>query len=394
MIFKRPIYICAAKRTAIGSFGGSLGQIPATELGATVVRSLLAESKIDPKAIEQLILGCVLSAGLGQAPTRQVVLRSGLPQSTNAMTLNKVCSSGLKAVILGATEIEVGAADVLIAGGMENMSLAPYIMPSLRTGARLGNAEAQDTILRDGLLDAFDNSHMGLCGELCAKKYSMDRAAQDAFAVRSYERAKEAIAAGHFTAEIAPVKVKAGKTEVDFVVDEEPGKLKLEKVPELKPAFDKNGTVTAANASSLSDGAAALLLASDEGVKRHGLKPLARIIGDGTESREPEWFTIAPIGAVQLLLKKANVQVSAVDLVEINEAFSVVAMVCGKELGVKDERLNISGGAVALGHPIGASGARILTTLVHNLRRTRGKFGVAGICNGGGEATALLVESS
>lgn len=392
MNYRTPVYICAAKRTPIGSLAGALASVPAPELAAQVIRSIVTESKISPAAIEQLILGCVLTAGLGQAPARQAVFRSGLPKEVGAFAVNKVCSSGLKAVQLGANEIALGAASVLLAGGMENMSSAPYIVPGLRSGVRLGHAQAEDSIIKDGLWDVPNNFHMGIAAEMCAKKFTLSREEQDAHAVESYRRAQEAIEHGYFRSEIVPVKISSAKGETEISVDEEPSKLKLEKVPSLKPVFDKNGTVTAANASSINDGASVLLLCSEEALSHHTLTPIARLVSYGTISREPEWFTLAPIGAVERALQAANKRGDDIDLFEINEAFSAVSLACQRGLDIPSEKLNVSGGAVALGHPIGASGARIIATLVHNLARLNKKLGVAAICNGGGEGTALVIE--
>lgn len=392
MKFSKPVYLVAAKRTAIGSLQGMLSTVPSTELGAKVITGVIAEAKLDPQHVDQVILGSVLTAGQGQAPARQAALKAGLPVSTQAFTVNKVCSSGLKAVILAANEIELGAANIVIAGGMENMSLSPYILPSLRTGARLGNTQAIDTMVNDGLWDPYNNYHMGNAAELCAREMKISREDQDRYALESYARAKTAIEAGWFKKEIVSVPVGSGKTATEFSVDEEPGKLKAEKVPELRPVFDKSGTVTAANASSINDGAAAMIVCSEAALKQYGLTPLARVVAHGWNSREPEWFTMAPVGAMERLVQFGGTTIDALDLVELNEAFATVAVACQRELKIDPTKLNVSGGAVALGHPIGASGARILTTLLYNLERLALKRGAVGICNGGGEATALLVE--
>lgn len=386
------VYLCSAKRTAIGSFFGSLATVSAPELGACVVRTVIDETKLSPGLIDQVIMGSVLTAGQGQAPARQAAIKGGLPVTVQAMTVNKVCSSGLKAVMLAANEVELGYAQAVIAGGMESMSTAPYLLPSLRAGARLGHVNTEDSVVKDGLWDVYNNFHMGNAAELCAKKFKLSREDQDAFAIESYRRANQAIQAGYFRDEIVPVKVKTGKEETEFQIDEEPGKGKPEKIPQLKPVFDKEGTVTAANASSINDGAAALLVCSESFMQQHRLSPLARLVAQGWNAQEPEWFTTAPIGAVQHVLKNANMKLGEIDLFEINEAFSSVALACGRSLEIDPSKLNISGGAVALGHPIGASGARILTTLLYNLRRTAKKRGIVAICNGGGEATAVLVE--
>lgn len=390
---KTPVFICSPRRSAIGSFSGGLAALTGTELGARAIAAVLKDSKVPANSVDGVIMGCVLQAALGQAPARQAALGAGLPNTVQAMTVNKVCSSGLKAVMLASNEIALGQANALIAGGMESMSNAPYYLPAMRSGARLGHAQAQDSIIKDGLWDVYNNQHMGNCAELCAREHQISRKAQDEFCLQSYDRAAKAIAQGYFQAEIESFKIKAGKTEVEFNTDEEPGKLKREKVPDLSPVFDKNGTVTAANASSLNDGSAAMLVCSESYVKQHNLKPLARIVAQGWNAQAPEWFTTAPVGAIENVLKAAGKSVSQVDLFEINEAFSVVALAIQNALKIPGEKLNVHGGAVALGHPIGASGARILTTLVYALKKYGLKTGVAGICNGGGEATALMVES-
>jgi len=382
MIYRSAIYISGAKRTAIGSMLGALSEISAPTLAAQVIEGLVSEKE----AIDQVILGCVLSAGVGQAPARQAALKAGLPKSVNALTINKVCSSGLKAVVLAANEIELGVSSQVVAGGMENMSLAPFILPKLRAGAKLGHTAAEDTIVRDGLWDVYNDIHMGSCAELCASKFGITREQQDNYALQSYDRAAAAIQSGSFADEIVGIQTRAGI----FVTDEEVGKLKREKVGSLKPVFQKDGTITAASSSSISDGAACLLVASENAAKNS--TPLARIVAHNTHSQEPELFGLAPIGAIEKLLSENNLSVSDIDLFEINEAFASVALACQQQLNIPTEKLNISGGAIALGHPIGASGARILVTLLHGLRRTGGKRGIVGICNGGGEATALLVE--
>ena len=386
MKLQTPIFICAAKRTPIGSMQGVLSEIPAPELGALLIEAILSETKVPNDSIDQVILGCVLTAGLGQAPARQATIKGGLSNRTNSFTINKVCSSGLKAVTLAANEIELGIAQAIIAGGMENMSLSPYLLPKLRGGAKLGNATAEDSIIKDGLWDVYNNFHMGNCAEILAKKYNFSREEQDAFALQSYDRAASAIVNGKFLSQIVPVKTKIGEVNID----EEVGKLKRDKVSQLKPVFDKSGTVTAANDSSINDGAAIVLLCTEGYAKKYSLSPLAKIIAHNTHSQEPELFGIAPVEAVRKVL--ADVGNPAIDLFEINEAFASVALSCQKELGIDSAKLNVNGGAVALGHPIGASGSRILVTLVHELKRTNGKLGVAAICNGGGEATAMVIE--
>ncbi|MDC0358556.1 thiolase family protein [Oligoflexia bacterium] len=389
---KNPVYICAPKRSAIGSYGGCLSTLPTPRLGAQVVKAVVETSTAAPETIDELIMGCVLQAGMGQAPARQVVIHAGLPEAVQAMTINKVCSSGLKAVMLAANNIELGQSSAVLAGGMESMSQAPYLLPALRNGARLGHAQALDSIISDALWDPYADQHMGSCGELCAREHSISREAQDTYALQSYSRANEAIAKGSFVEEIAPVEVKVRREQKQFLVDEEPGKLKPEKVPTLRPVFEKDGTVTAANASSLSDGAAAMLICSEAYVKTHGLTPIAKIVAQGWHAQAPEWFTTAPAKAIENLLKSAGKDIGQVDLFEINEAFSVVALACQKLLGIDSEKLNVHGGAVAMGHPVGATGARILVTLLHALKQRNLKTGVASLCNGGGEATAVLVE--
>ncbi len=388
MEYNKSIFLCAAKRTAIGSLQGGLSEQSAPDLASVLVKAVIEETKIPSDEIDQILLGCVLTGGVGQAPARQAALKGGLSVSVNALTINKVCSSGLKAIALGANEIELGAAHAVLAGGMESMTQAPYILPKLRVGAKLGNVSAEDTIVKDGLWDVYNNVHMGSCAEILARKFSIKREEQDEYALQSYDRAAAAMKEGRFASQIVSVPTKTG----EFKVDEEVEKLRRDKMPQLKPVFEKDGGVTAANASSISDGAALTLLCSEEFVRRHNLKPLARIVAHNTHSQEPELFGIAPVEAVRKVLKEVGKQVGDINLFEINEAFSAVAIACQRELGISAAKLNVNGGAVALGHPIGASGARILVTLVHELIRMGGKTGVAAICNGGGEATALYVE--
>lgn len=386
------VYLCAPKRTAIGSFGGALSTTPATQLAAEVIKHILSETSVAGDSVDEVILGSVLQGGQGQAPARQAAIASGLPKSVQAMTINKVCSSGLKSVMLAANSVSLGQANAIIAGGMENMSLAPYYLPNERYGAKLGHSTAEDAIIKDGLWDVYNNQHMGNCAELCAKEYSLSREKQDEFCLQSYAKANKAIAEGIFASEILPLTVKQGRNEIEFAQDEEPGRLKADKVPGLRPVFEKDGTVTAANASSINDGAAAMLVCSEQYVKTHGLNPVARVLAQGWHAQEPEWFTTSPIGAIQSVCKSAGKSVSDIDLFEINEAFSSVALACQSSLEIPSEKLNIYGGAVALGHPIGASGARILVTLLNGLQRSGLKTGIASLCNGGGEATALMVE--
>lgn len=386
-------YLCSPLRTAIGSFQGAFSNSPAVDLASQLIQALLQRTGVDPGSIQEVILGSVLMGGQGQAPARQVVVKSGLPTHVQAMTINKVCSSGLKAVMLAANQINLGMSQAIIAGGMENMTLAPYLLPSLRTGARLGHAQAEDSILRDALWDVYRNFHMGNAAELCARERKISREEQDAYAIESYKRAQAAIKNGIFKDEIVPIPIKKGKEEISFDTDEEPGKANLEKIPTLKAVFEKDGTVTAANASSINDGSSLMLVCSEKYLQTHNLKPMAKIVSQGWFGQAPEWFTESPIGAVQMALKDAGKKVSDIDLFELNEAFSVVALTCQRGLEIPSDKLNIYGGAVSLGHPVGASGARILTTLLHGLKRNGKKFGAVGICNGGGEATSVVVES-
>ncbi len=390
---KHPVpVILAAARTPIGSFGGALKDVPAVELGAIAIREALARAKVAPDEVEETIMGMVLQAGVGQAPARQAAIRAGIPNSSSALTVNKVCSSGLKAVMLGAGLIELGENQIVVAGGMENMDQAPYYLPKGRDGYRLGNGAVVDGMVNDGLWDPYGNVHMGNCAELCAREKKISREEQDAFAVESYTRALNAQKAGKFRTEIVPVTLKSSRGDTIVSDDEEPGRVKLDKIPSLKPAFDKAGTVTAANASSINDGGAAVVLIPLDVAQKRGVKPLARIVGYATHSQAPEWFTTAPAGAVEKLLKRVGWKLSDVDFFELNEAFSVVAVANNRLLGLDGKNVNIWGGAVALGHPIGASGCRILTTLLHVLKDQGARRGIAGLCNGGGEATALAVE--
>jgi acetyl-CoA C-acetyltransferase len=390
---KHPVpVIVAAARTPIGSFGGVLKNVPAVELGAVAIREAMARAKVAPDEVEETIMGMVLQAGVGQAPARQAAIRAGIPNSSSAMTVNKVCSSGLKAVMLGAGLIEAGENTIIVAGGMENMNQAPYYLPKGREGYRLGNGTIVDGMVNDGLWDPYSNVHMGNCAELCAREKKITREEQDAFAVESYTRAMNAQKAGKFRTEIIPVTIKSSKGDTVVSDDEEPGRLKLDKIPTLKPAFDKAGTVTAANASSINDGGAAVVLMPLEMAQKRGVKPLARIVGYATHSQAPEWFTTAPAGAVEKLLKRVGWKLNDVDFFELNEAFAVVSIANNRMLGLDGKNVNIWGGAVALGHPIGASGCRILVTLLHVLKENGARRGIAGLCNGGGEATAMAVE--
>jgi acetyl-CoA C-acetyltransferase len=388
----KQVYLASARRSPIGSLAGGLKSLSAPDIAAQVISTVVSSSGIPAESVDQVILGCVLTAGIGQAPARQAALKAGLPDSVQALTVNKVCSSGLKAVMLAADAVALGQADCVIAGGMESMSQAPYLLPAMRSGARLGNTEAVDSIVKDGLWDVYNDYHMGNAAELCAATYKLSRQDQDSFAAESYRRALKAIESGWFTEEITAIKVGAGKTETLFAIDEEPAKVNFEKLPSLRPVFLKDGTVTAANASSINDGAAAMIVCSEKYLKEKGLVPLARIASQGWHAQKPEWFTTAPVDAVKNALTRAGWSINQLDLLELNEAFSAVALACASDLKIDSAKVNPAGGAVALGHPIGASGARILTTLLYGLKRLKLKRGIAAICNGGGEATALAVE--
>ncbi|MBV6813542.1 thiolase family protein [Xanthomonas campestris pv. passiflorae] len=386
------IVIVAAKRTAIGSFLGQFNAVPAPTLAAAAIRGALAQSGIAPADISEVIVGCVLPANLGQAPARQAAIAAGIPTSTGATTINKVCGSGMKAIMLGHDLIKAGSASIVVAGGMESMSNAPHLLPNSRTGNRYGNFQAVDHMAWDGLTNPYDGQAMGVFGEATAETFGFTRADQDAFAIASVERAQAAQRSGAFADEIVPVTVATRKGEVVVDSDEQPGKSDVAKIPTLKPAFKKDGSVTAASSSSISDGAAITVLMSADDAQRRGVTPLARIVGHGTHSQEPEWFTTAPVAAIQALLGKLGWQLEDVDLFEINEAFAVVAMAPIKQLGIAHEKVNVHGGACALGHPIGASGARLVVTLVNALRSRGGKRGIATLCIGGGEATAIAIE--
>ncbi len=386
------IVICSAKRTPMGGFQGALSSQTATNLGALAIQSAVADAKAPAEAINETIMGIVLPAGVGQAPARQASLGAGLPLATPATAVSKVCGSGTQAVIQGCNQIAAGYSDVVVAGGMESMSNAPYLSPNTRSGARLGHAKMLDHMFLDGLEDAYDGSLMGVFAENCAQKYQFSRTAQDEYALTSLSRALAATDTGAFAPEIAPVAIKSRQGEVTVAADEQPGNAKPEKIPNLKPAFAKDGTVTAANASSISDGAAALVLASRDAAQEQGLPILAKIVGHAGHAQEPGWFTTAPVAAAQKLLDRIGWSASDVDLWEVNEAFAVVAMAFMQDLGIDHSKVNVNGGACALGHPIGASGARILVTLVHALEQQGAKRGIAAICIGGGEALAIAIE--
>jgi acetyl-CoA C-acetyltransferase len=390
----RDVWIVGAARTPIGSFSASLASVSAPKLGAVAIAAALERAGVTASAVQEVYMGTVLPANQGQAPARQAALAAGLPRSVPCTTVNKVCGSGLKTVMLAAAQIASGDADVVVAGGMECMSQVPYYLDKARDGYRLGHGQLTDGLIKDGLWDVYNDFHMGNAGEICAKDKGITREAQDAFATESYRRALAAIESGAFAAEIAPVTITGKKGEQTvFAADEEPGRGNPAKFAALRPSFDKNGTITAANASSLNDGAAAVVLVSADYGKANGLQPLAKIVAQASHAQDPEWFTTAPIYAVDKALTKAGWSKDQVDLFEINEAFSVVSLACNQGLGLDPAKVNVHGGAVALGHPIGASGARILVTLLYALQRHGGKRGVASLCIGGGEAVALAIET-
>lgn len=387
-----PIVIVGMARTPIGSMQGQFSGVPTTQLGAMAIKAAVERAGVSPEQVDSVDMGCVLSAGLRQAPARQATLGAGLPNSVTSTTLNKVCGSGMKAVMNAFDSLTLGNVDVAVAGGMESMTNAPYLMLQGRSGYRFGHNQIFDHMTMDGLEDAYNGQAMGLFAEQCVSKYGFTREEQDAFSIASLERANKAISEGKFDSEIAPVTVSSRKGDVEYRIDEQPGKSNADKIPQMRPAFIKDGTVTAANASSISDGAAALVLTRQSVAEKHGLKPLARILAHSYHSQEPEWFTTAPVGAISKLLDKVGWTKDEVDLFEINEAFAVVTMAAIKELDLPHEKVNVHGGACALGHPIGASGARIIVTLLAALQTYGKTKGIAGICIGGGEATALAVE--
>jgi acetyl-CoA C-acetyltransferase len=386
------VYLAGGARTAVGTFCGVFEQTPAPLLGSLVAKAALQRAGVPADRVDEVIFGNVIGAGLGQNVARQVAIRAGFSPSIGATTVNKVCGSGLKSVMLAAQAIQCGDARLVVAGGTENMSRAPYLLEKARSGYRMGNGEVIDSMIRDGLWDVYNNVHMGICGDRCAEKYGLTREQQDEFAVASFKRAIAAASNGTFAEEIVPVEVKSGKDTVAINEDENLKKFNEEKLRKLRPAFGEKGTITAGNASSINDGAAAVVVLSEDRVKELGVKPQAKILGYATFSREPEWFTLAPIGALTKLLKQLSLQVSDVGLFEINEAFSVVPMAAMKDLGIPHDKCNVNGGAVALGHPIGASGARTLVTLVNAMKKRGVRVGVNCLCIGGGEAVAMAVE--
>jgi acetyl-CoA C-acetyltransferase len=387
-----PLVILSARRTPVGAFQGVLAGLSGPQLGAAAIKAALEDSKVAAADIDEVMMGCVLSAGLGQAPARQAALGAGIPAGTPATTVNKMCGSAMRTIMLAGDQILAGSARIVVAGGLESMTNAPYLLPKARAGYRMGHQEVLDHMFFDGLQSPWDGQLMGSFAEATAGRYEFTRQAQDDYARESARRAQAAVAGGAFAAEVVPVTAKTRKGEVLIDKDETPGAIDVSKIPSLKPSFKKDGTVTAASSASISDGAAAVVMTRESIARERGLKPLARILGYTSFAREPEWFTLAPVGAVQKLLKKLDWQASTPDLYEINEAFAVVAMAAIKDLGLDHAKVNVNGGACALGHPIGATGARILTTLLHSLKSRGAKRGIASLCIGGGEATALAVE--
>lgn len=388
----REVVIVSATRTPIGSFGGSLSQFSATQLGGFAIKAAIEKAGLKPEQIQEVYLGNVLSANLGQAPATQAAKFAGLPDLP-ATTINKVCASGTKAIMLAAQSIASGDNEIVLAGGMESMSNVPYYLDKARNGYRLGHGQITDGLVKDGLWDVYNDYHMGSAAELCATECGITREAQDNFAVESYKRAQAAQTAGKFANEITPIEVKDRRGEISIIdTDDEPTAVKFEKIPGLKPVFKRDGTVTAANASTLNDGAAALVLMSADKARELDIKPLAKILGYADAQQAPEWFTTAPAKAIPLALHKANIDIKTVDYFEINEAFSVVSIANNQILEISDDQVNVNGGAVSLGHPLGASGARIVVTLLSVLEQNDGKIGVAGICNGGGGASAIVIE--
>jgi acetyl-CoA C-acetyltransferase len=389
----KDIVILGGARTPIGSFLGTLSGIPAPKLGSIAIKCALENSRVAPEQIQQVIMGNVLQAAVGQAPARQAGIGAGIPVAAGAVTVNKVCGSGLKSVMYAANDIRCGEYDIAVAGGMESMSNAPYALTQARTGYRMGNGKMIDVMIHDGLWDPYGDKHMGSCAEMCVSKYHFTREQQDEYSKESYRRAQDAVKSGKFKKEIAVVEVPSKKGTAVIIDDEEPFNAPLEKMPTLKPAFQKDGgTVTAANSSKINDGGAAVVVTSEEFARKNNLKPIARIVSQATSAQEPEWFTTAPAKSIEIALKRANMTIKDIDLFEVNEAFAAVAMAAMVDAQIPHEKLNVNGGAVALGHPIGASGARILVTLLYALADRNLKRGLAAICIGGGEAAAMIVE--
>ncbi len=384
--------ILRGARTPIGTFLGSLADVSAPKLGSIAIKAALERSGVKPENVDEVYMGCVLTAGVGQAPARQASIGSGIPNSVPCTTINKVCGSGMKAVMLAAQAVMLGDANVVVAGGMESMSNTPYYLGKARSGYKMGNSELIDGMIKDGLWDVYNDFHMGSAAELCAVECNVPREAQDEFAIRSFKLANESIDNGAFASEIVAVHVMRGKESAEVTEDENPRKVKYDKIPTLKPVFKKDGTVTAANASSINDGGAALVVANEEFAKANGYKISARILAYSSFAQAPEWFTTAPVASIQSALKKANMTIDQIDLFEVNEAFAVVSLAAKNQLNIPLEKLNVLGGAIALGHPIGASGARIIITLINALERQNKRFGLASICIGGGEATSVIIE--
>ncbi|MEC8692859.1 MAG: acetyl-CoA C-acyltransferase [Bacteroidota bacterium] len=389
----REVYIVGAKRTPLGSFNGTLSSVPATQLGSVAIKAALEHAGVSANEVNEVIMGNVLQAGVGQAPARQASKFAEIPDNVPATTINKVCASGMKSIALGMQSIQLGYADVVVAGGMESMSLAPHYLPKSRTGYKYGNFTAIDGIVHDGLTDVYSDSLMGVCAETCASEYNFSREEQDAFAIESYERSANAWKSGKFNNEIAPVTISTRKGDITVDEDEEYTNVRFDKIPSLRPVFKKDGTVTAANASTINDGAAAMVLVSGEKLKELGLTPLAKISGIADAEQAPEWFTTSPSAALPIAVKRAGIEMSDLDAIELNEAFSVVGLANIKLMNLDPTKTNINGGAVSLGHPLGASGARIMVTLLNVLKQNGGKFGGASICNGGGGASAMVIEN-
>jgi acetyl-CoA C-acetyltransferase len=389
----KEVYIVGAMRTPLGSFNGSLASVSATKLGAVAIKAALEQANINPDLVQEVLMGSVLQAGLGQAPARQAAKFAGIPDNVPATTVNKVCASGMKAIALAAQSIQLGYADVVVAGGMENMSQVPHYLPGSRSGYKYGNINMLDGIITDGLTDVYSQTLMGTCAEMCADEYNFTREDQDNFAIESYKRSAKAWAEGKFTNEIAPVTVQTRKGDVIVSEDEEYKSVDFNKIPGLRAVFKKDGTVTAANASTMNDGAAALVLVSGEKLKELGLTPLAKLVGAADAEQAPEWFTTTPSKALPIAAQRAGISVADLDYVELNEAFAVVGLANNKLLNLSADKVNVNGGAVSLGHPLGASGARIIVTLINVLKQNNGKFGGAGICNGGGGASAMVIEN-
>lgn len=387
------VLIISGARTPVGSFNGVLSSFTASQLGSIAIKETVKRANIKPESVSEVIMGCVLQGGQGQAPARQASIGAGIPESVPCMTINKVCGSGLKSVMLGSQAIMTGESDIVVAGGMESMTNAPYILDKARSGYRMGNGKIIDLMVHDGLWDPYNNQHMGNIGELCARDYKITREQQDEFAKGSYEKALDAIKNGYFKEQITPVEIKDRKGNVTLIEeDEEPKKVNIEKGMKLKPAFEKDGTITAFNASKINDGAAAVVLASKSKSEELGLKPMARIIAQATFAQKPEWFTTAPAYAIDIICKKSGISKDKIDLFEVNEAFAVVSCAVNQIAGLDNTKVNVTGGAIAFGHPIGASGARLLVSMLYNLQRLNKKYGLVTLCIGGGEATAVIIE--